>query len=51
MNNWTVEQIAFRCDRLFVRLERLAQNFLQMASLSLDEVNIALIFDGNIGKE
>lgn len=39
MNNWTVEQIAFRCDRLSVRLERLAQNFLQMASLSLDGVN------------
>ena len=39
MNNWTVEQIAFRCDRLSVRLERLAQNFLQMASLSVDGVN------------
>ncbi|BAB72639.1 hypothetical protein ACN23B_03395 [Anabaena sp. FACHB-709] len=39
MNNWTLEQTAFRCDRLSVRLERLAQNFLQMASLSLDGVN------------
>jgi hypothetical protein len=46
MNNWSVEQIAFRCVaygersyRLSVRLERLAQNFLQMASLSLDGVN------------
>jgi hypothetical protein len=32
-------RIAFRCDRLSVRLERLSQNFLQMASLSLDEFN------------
>lgn len=39
MNNWTVEQIAFRCYRLSVRLERLAQNFLRMASLSLGGVN------------
>jgi hypothetical protein len=39
MNNWTVEQITFRCERLSVRLERLAQNFLQMASLSLNEFN------------
>lgn len=39
MNNWTVEQIAFRCERLSLRLERLAQNFLQMASLSLDGAN------------
>jgi hypothetical protein len=39
MNNWTVEQITFRCERLSVRLEKLAQNFLQMASLSLDEFN------------
>ncbi len=39
MNNWTVEQITFRCERLSVSLERLAQNFLQIASLSLDEVN------------
>ncbi|MTJ15375.1 hypothetical protein FJR11_22990 [Anabaena sp. UHCC 0187] len=39
MNNWTVEQIVFRCNRLSVRLERLAQNFLQMASFSLDGVN------------
>ncbi|BAZ83719.1 hypothetical protein PN497_09070 [Sphaerospermopsis kisseleviana CS-549] len=39
MNNLTVEQIAFRCYRLSIRLERLAQNFLQMASLSLGGVN------------
>lgn len=39
MNNWTVEQIAFRCERLSVRLEQLARNFLQMASLSLDGAN------------
>jgi hypothetical protein len=39
MNNWTVEEVAFRCDRLSVRMERLAQNFLRMGSLSLTEVN------------
>lgn len=39
MNYWTVEELAFRCERLSVRLERLAQNFLRMASLCLDEVN------------
>ena len=32
MNNWTASELAFRCDRLFVRMERLAQNFLQIAS-------------------
>jgi len=39
MNNWTVEQMTFRCERLSVRLEQLAQKFLQMTSLSLDEIN------------
>jgi hypothetical protein len=39
MNNWTIEEIEFRCNRLSVRLERLAQNFQRMASLSLDETN------------
>ena len=39
MNNWTVEQITFRCERLSVRLERLAQNFLQIVSLCVDGVN------------
>lgn len=34
MNNWTPEELAFRCDRLSVRLERLATNFLQIAILS-----------------
>lgn len=36
MNNWTVEETAFRCQRLSVRLEQLMQNFLRMGSLSLD---------------
>ncbi|MCY7279234.1 MAG: hypothetical protein LH702_37245, partial [Phormidesmis sp. CAN_BIN44] len=39
MNNWTAEEVAFRCDRLSVRLERLAQNFSQLAALSLDGNN------------
>lgn len=30
MNNWNESEVAFRCQRLAVRLERLAQNFLQM---------------------
>jgi hypothetical protein len=39
MNNWNEAELAFRCERLSVRLERLAQNFLQMAKLSQDAVN------------
>jgi hypothetical protein len=39
MNNWSGEELSFRCDRLSVRLERLAQNFLRIASLSLDITN------------
>lgn len=39
MNNWTGEELAFRCERLSVRLEKLAQNFLQMAILSVDVSN------------
>ena len=34
MKNWNEKELAFRCERLSVRLERLAQNFLQMARLS-----------------
>lgn len=33
MNNWTPEELAFRCDRLSIRLERLATNFLQISQL------------------
>ena len=36
MNNWTVEETAFRCQRLSIRLERLSQNFRQMGSLTVD---------------
>jgi ferredoxin-fold anticodon binding domain-containing protein len=39
MNNWTSSEIEFRCERLSVRMERLVRNFLQIESLSLDEVN------------
>jgi hypothetical protein len=35
MNNWTAEEIAFRCDRLPVRIDRLTTNLLRMGSLSL----------------
>ncbi len=34
MNNWTPEELLFRCDRLSVRLERLATNFLHISMLS-----------------
>ncbi|WP_373540298.1 hypothetical protein [Chamaesiphon sp.] len=34
MNNWTVAQVAFRCERLSVRMEELAQNFGRIAALS-----------------
>jgi hypothetical protein len=37
MNNWNDSEMAFRCERLSVRLERLAQNFLGLAQLSQDE--------------
>lgn len=39
MNHWTEAELAFRCERLSGRLDRLAQNFLWMASLSFDAVN------------
>jgi hypothetical protein len=37
MNNWNEEEIAFRCNPLSLRIERLIQNFLRLASLSLNE--------------
>ncbi len=43
MNNWNESELAFRCERLSVRLERLAQNFLRMAQLSQDETNADLV--------
>jgi hypothetical protein len=36
MNNLTVEETAFRCQRLSIRLERLSQNFLRMGSVSVE---------------
>lgn len=41
MNSWTPEELAFRCDRLSVRLERLVTNFLQIATLSRTVENSA----------
>ena len=34
MNNWNEAELNFRCERLSVRLERLAQNFLRLVDLS-----------------
>jgi hypothetical protein len=39
MNNWSDAELAFRCERLSVRLERLAENFLRMGGLSQDVTN------------
>jgi hypothetical protein len=36
MNDWNESEVAFRCQQLSLRLERLAQNFLQMGSLIKD---------------
>jgi hypothetical protein len=36
MNNWNEAELAFCCERLSARLERLAQNFLRMGILSQD---------------
>jgi hypothetical protein len=33
MNNWSEAELQFRCERLSVRLERLAENFLRIADL------------------
>jgi hypothetical protein len=34
MNNWNEIELAFRCERLSVRLEHVADNFVNMALLS-----------------
>jgi hypothetical protein len=39
MNHWTEAELTFRCERLSARLDRLAQHFLRLASLSLDVTN------------
>ncbi len=44
MNNWTVAEMAFRCDRLSVRMERLAQNFLRIESL-MDGVDAEVVLE------
>jgi hypothetical protein len=36
MNNWTAIELAFRCDRLPTRIEKLTDNFLSLRSLSLE---------------
>jgi hypothetical protein len=43
MNNWTVSELSFRCDRLSLRMERLAQNFLRMGSMSLDGIDAEIV--------
>jgi hypothetical protein len=52
MNNWTAEELAFRCERLSVRLEKLAQVFLKIASLSAEKTNaeavLALIQESKV---
>jgi hypothetical protein len=43
MNNWTAEALAFRFKPLSMRLEQLAQNFLQIADLSQDLTNAEVV--------
>ena len=45
MNNWTLEEVAFRCDRLSLRMERLAHNFIRMGSLSLEGVDAVAVLE------
>jgi hypothetical protein len=45
MNNWNNSEIAFRCERLSVRMERLSQNFLTIATLSLEGVDAASVLE------
>lgn len=39
MNNWTEAEVAFRCQRLSVRMEQLAQNLTRMGSMSVQNVD------------
>jgi hypothetical protein len=39
MNNWTETEIAFRCQRLSVRMERLAQHLSRLGSLGLEGID------------
>jgi hypothetical protein len=39
MNNWTKTEIAFRCQRLSVRMERLAQHLNHLGSLSVQGID------------
>lgn len=52
MNNWTASEIAFRCERLSIRMERLAQNFVRVSALSVDGSNpeavLALIRESKV---
>lgn len=43
MNNWTAEELTFRCEHLSVRLEKLAQKFLQIADLNQDSTNAEVV--------
>jgi hypothetical protein len=39
MNNWNEAELRFRCERLSVRLERLAENFSRLVSVAQNEQN------------
>ncbi len=45
MNDWNDSEIAFRCERLSVRMERLSQNFLLIATLSVEGVKGANVLE------
>jgi hypothetical protein len=39
MNNWTEAEVAFRCQRLSIRMERLAQNLSRLGALSMEDID------------
>ena len=45
MNNWTAEELAFRCERLSMRLEKLAQGFLRMSALCVEMTNAGSVLE------
>jgi hypothetical protein len=45
LHNWNEAELAFRCERLSVRLERLADGFLRMGQLSQDAANADAVLE------
>ncbi len=43
MNNWTEAEVAFKCQRLSVRMERLACNLSRLGSLSVEGIEEEIV--------